>query len=72
MTEHSRTPFNPAGVLAVDDYRQLFYAFEQGFCVLELLLDDDGMPVDLKPIDIEHLKEVLGGLRPEGRGAAAG
>jgi PAS domain S-box-containing protein len=59
-----------AGALLPDDYRQLFYAFDQGFCVFEVLLDGDGRPRDYRFLEINHLFEQFTGLiDPVGRTA---
>ena len=44
-------------------YRELFYAFEQGFCVFEVLLDDFGAPADYRFLEVNHSFEQLTGLR---------
>ena len=51
-------------------YREMFYAFEQGFCVFEVLLDDTGTPVDYRFLEVNHAFERLTGLvAPVGRTA---
>jgi PAS domain S-box-containing protein len=70
MTEHARTPPATTGALPVDDYRQLFYAFDQGFCVFEVLLDSRGAPRDYRFLEVNHLFEEFTGLvDPVGRTA---
>ena len=52
------------------DYRQVFYAFDQGFCVLEVLVDDEGTPQDYRFLEVNHVFEQQTGLTaPVGRTA---
>lgn len=51
-------------------YRELFYAFEQGFCIFQILVDGSGQPVDYRFIEVNHSFERLTGLvSPVGRSA---
>jgi PAS domain S-box-containing protein len=68
MTNPGSTP--PAAALAPADYRQLFYAFNQGFCVFEVLLDGRGEPHDYRFLEVNHVFEEFTGLYdPVGRTA---
>lgn len=70
MTEQTRSPTSLPGALAAADYRHLFYAFDQGFCVFEVLVDDDGQPCDYRFLEVNHLFEQYTGLvDPVGRTA---
>ncbi len=52
------------------DYRDVFFAFDQGFCVLEVLLDDASRPRDYRFLEVNQAFEHLTGLaRPVGRTA---
>ncbi|HEY8601821.1 MAG TPA: PAS domain-containing protein, partial [Thermomicrobiales bacterium] len=44
-------------------YRALFEAIDQGFCVIEVLLDDAGGPVDYRFVEANPAFEALTGLR---------
>ena len=51
-------------------YRELFHAFDQGFCVFEVLLDASGTPVDYRFLEVNEPFERLTGLvAPVGRTA---
>jgi PAS domain S-box-containing protein len=57
----NRAPRGPAA-LSAELYRDVFYAFEQGFCVFEVLLDDAGRPVDYRFLEVNHAFERMTGL----------
>ncbi|MCC7125037.1 MAG: PAS domain S-box protein, partial [Acidobacteria bacterium] len=57
-------------MLDVSLFRAVFYAFDQGFCVFEILLDADGRPADYRFLEVNHVFERLTGLiSPVGRTA---
>ena len=57
-------------MLEPDLYREIFYAFEEGFCVIEVLVDGTGTPRDYRFLDVNHSFERLTGLTsPVGRTA---
>lgn len=58
----STTPPTGEGALPADDYRQLFYGFEQGFCVFEVLVADDGRPRDYRFLEVNHVFQEFTGL----------
>jgi PAS domain S-box-containing protein len=62
MTDHASNDQAMAGALHVNDYRQLFHAFDQGFCVFEVLLDRAGVPCDYRFLEVNHLFEQFTGL----------
>lgn len=49
----------------IDDHRELFAAMDEGFALLEVLLDAAGRPVDLRPIEVSHAFAAQLGARPE-------
>ena len=56
--------------LLPDEYRQIFYAFDQGFCVLEMLFDEGRQPRDYRFLEVNHSFEQLTGLQaPVGKTA---
>jgi PAS domain S-box-containing protein len=56
--------------LSPADYREVFYAFDQGFCIFEVLIDDESKPVDYRFLEVNHAFEELTGLRsPVGKTA---
>lgn len=51
-------------------FRDVFFAFNQGFCVFEVLLDEAGTPVDYRFLEVNHRFEQMTGLRaPVGKTA---
>ena len=57
-------------MLDPDLYRHIFRAFEQGFCVFQVLVDGDGRPFDYRFLEVNDSFERLTGLTsPVGRTA---
>lgn len=50
-------------VLLGEDYRALFNSIDQGFCVIELIFDDDDRPVDYRFLEINTAFEQQTGLQ---------
>ncbi len=64
-------PPKSSGVaLEASEYREVFYAFDQGFCVFEVLFDDAGKPRDYRFLEVNQAFERFTGLTdPTGRTA---
>jgi PAS domain S-box-containing protein len=60
MTDRTASP--GTGALQPDEYRAVVYAFDQGFCVFEVLLDEHGSPHDYRFLEVNHIFEQLTGL----------
>ncbi len=48
--------------LEATEYRDVFYAFDQGFCVFEVLLNEAGAPRDYRFVEVNQAFEELTGL----------
>lgn len=46
-----------------EKYRNLFESMEQGFCVLEMIFDEEGQPVDYRFLETNPVFEELTGLK---------
>ena len=44
-------------------YRELFHAVDQGFCIIEMLFDEDGAPVDYRFSEVNPMFEKQTGLK---------
>jgi PAS domain S-box-containing protein len=58
----SRAALGAHGALDPSLYRDVFYAFDQGFCIFEVLVDATGQPVDYRFVEVNHTFEELTGL----------
>lgn len=73
--ERSRRPAEPTGrtpsgteLEQMSRYRALFDAIDQGFCVVEVLFDEEGNPEDYRFLEVNSAFEAHTGLEdPEGR-----
>ncbi len=75
MKQDPSTSLPPTGIrsqAALDPgiYREVFRAFDQGFCVFEVILDENGVPADYRFLEVNDSFERLTGLTaPVGRTA---
>jgi PAS domain S-box-containing protein len=70
MTDPPRRPSPSDGALDPDDYRDVLYAVDQGFCLFEVLVDERGEPRDYRFLEVNHVFEGMTGLAaPVGRTA---
>ena len=51
-----------SSALLPDEYRELFHACDQGFCIFEVLVDASGHPVDYRFLEINRVFEEQTGL----------
>ncbi|AEH39234.1 PAS domain S-box protein [Halopiger xanaduensis] len=54
---------HPISVSGEEKYRTLFESINQGFCIIEMLFDDTGDPVDFRFLETNPAFEELTGLR---------
>jgi PAS domain S-box-containing protein len=52
-----------AGLFTEDHYRTMFESIDQGFCTIEVLVDEDGEPFDYRFLDVNRAFEQQTGLR---------
>jgi PAS domain S-box-containing protein len=56
--------------ITLEQYREAFYAFDQGFCIIEMVVDPAATPIDYRFLEVNHAFESLTGLRsPVGKTA---
>jgi PAS domain S-box-containing protein len=70
LTTGARPSPSGVGILELEQYREVFLAFDQGFCIFQVLVDEDGRPCDYRFLEVNHTFEALTGLHaPVGRTA---
>ena len=49
--------------ITLEQYREVFNTFDQGFCIIEIVVDPAGTPIDYLFLEVNHAFESLTGLR---------
>lgn len=52
-------------------FRRLFDAIEEGYCLCEMLFDEQGRPADYRFLEINHRFSEMTGIRPDAEGKTA-